>query len=1208
MNKSVLRKVLAVSLAAATVSSMTALSVSARDSFDGDDTVDNYFENHTIGIVGAMTDWGGSPDVPMTDTDGDGVYVGVYKDLAAGEYEFRVRADSAWADSWCMYEEDYDRTMNSQTNCKVTVDGTTDLIVMLDTNGNDEVLWPVSFFSTETMTASRYGLVGSMTSWSTDLPMYEVEEGKYVGIIKELVAGDYEFKVRADGAWDECYGVYEEDYDRTCNSQTDCKVSVPDGSDIVVTFDTTGDDDQIWPISYVVLLGSEVVAGEYTGKPVEEEDPSEIINPISASKYGIVGNMTGWGNSADFPMYETEKGVYVGKTNELVAGDYQFKVRADNEWYEQYGIYEADYDRTCNSQTNIEVTLEEKAVIYVKFDTTGDDDQIWPLSYAIVKNGSADYNWIYTGKPIEDEPAEPTDPVSASKYGIVGSMTGWGACPDFPMYETETGVYVGKTDVLSAGDYQFKVRADGSWSKAYGVYEADYDRTQNSQTNIYVTLYKNAAISVMLDTTGDDDQIWPVSYKVGDGNWIYTGKPIKDVYVGKTDILSAGTYNFKVRADGTWDESYGVYEAYYDRTYNSQTTIEVTLEEDTVIYVKFDTTGDDDQIWPVSYKIGDGDWVYTGKPVEDEPVSEDSEYYETQVSDYVFFDNSQTKWDEVYAYWWNVDYARTYDLENNDWGARKSNYPVEEGGTEVWEPVPSPGTKMTQIEGTDIWQIRVPFNATTIVFNSGKTDDQIEAKEIGYQTADLAFDAPANAGMIYTVDATPTTDDPTDRNANPTPGRGIYKTRYTYKSGGWLLYNGYYKSEIIGPEEPYQPYEPIGEISKSADIPKHSVGVVGSFNGWDSDIQLTDVDGDGVYEGVVEIDEVTPDMFVSWYVDAEPTGESYLQFKVRLDGEWSDSWGYYEPLHDRTWNSLSNVPVKEAVEGQPLRFTVYFDIKHPAPAALENPYSYAEEGDDDYNYLNVYYKLIETSSLLNISALSSTSVVLGNKITVNCSAVGGTGTYQYNVLYKQTSQTKWTTAQSYNANSTVTFKPAKATTYDVCVKVKDSDGTEVKKYFTVLVKADNISDFEYEVNDDNTVTITDYTGDGGDVVIPKTIDGKSVTSIGDSVFLGDGVFSGCTGLTSITIPDSVTSIGAWAFEGCTGLTIYGAKGSCAETYASENHIPFVEIIPKLENESTISANEILLGQTVTVNAKSNEDNCTYAVYYKKRAESKWTTK
>ena len=64
---------------------------------------------------------------------------------------------------------------------------------------------------------------------------------------------------------------------------------------------------------------------------------------------------------------------------------------------------------------------------------------------------------------------------------------------------------------------------------------------------------------------------------------------------------------------------------------------------------------------------------------------------------------------------------------------------------------------------------------------------------------------------------------------------------------------------------------------------------------------------------------------------------------------------------------------------------------------------------------------------------------------------------------------------------------------------------------------------------------------------------NSVTSIGDSAFyncrgltsitignsvttIGFGVFSGCVGLTSINIPNSVTTIGGNAFEYCTSLT------------------------------------------------------------------------
>ena len=36
--------------------------------------------------------------------------------------------------------------------------------------------------------------------------------------------------------------------------------------------------------------------------------------------------------------------------------------------------------------------------------------------------------------------------------------------------------------------------------------------------------------------------------------------------------------------------------------------------------------------------------------------------------------------------------------------------------------------------------------------------------------------------------------------------------------------------------------------------------------------------------------------------------------------------------------------------------------------------------------------------------------------------------------------------------------------------------------------------------------------------------------------LGDNAFYGCSGLTSLTIPSGVTSIGEWAFSGCSGLT------------------------------------------------------------------------
>jgi len=72
------------------------------------------------------------------------------------------------------------------------------------------------------------------------------------------------------------------------------------------------------------------------------------------------------------------------------------------------------------------------------------------------------------------------------------------------------------------------------------------------------------------------------------------------------------------------------------------------------------------------------------------------------------------------------------------------------------------------------------------------------------------------------------------------------------------------------------------------------------------------------------------------------------------------------------------------------------------------------------------------------------------------------------------------------------------------------------------------SKWKYEIVDDGAV-VAETTQKLGEVVIPEEIDGYPVTGI------ISGVFEGCNGLTSITIPDSVASIGNNVFGGCNSI-------------------------------------------------------------------------
>lgn len=144
--------------------------------------------------------------------------------------------------------------------------------------------------------------------------------------------------------------------------------------------------------------------------------------------------------------------------------------------------------------------------------------------------------------------------------------------------------------------------------------------------------------------------------------------------------------------------------------------------------------------------------------IEDISVDE-NDTRPAEIRNYIYFDNSETKWEKVFAYWW---------------GGKPVNIATNELYYQDW-----PGYEMQQIEGTDIYRILAPLGATNIIFDSGVTDAEVLDGVTAYQTIDLPYNI-AMLGQIYKIDIT----------QEPKRGVGGEKTKFRYPAGTWSRYDG----------------------------------------------------------------------------------------------------------------------------------------------------------------------------------------------------------------------------------------------------------------------------------------------------------------------------------------------------------------------------------------------------------------------------------
>ena len=146
----------------------------------------------------------------------------------------------------------------------------------------------------------------------------------------------------------------------------------------------------------------------------------------------------------------------------------------------------------------------------------------------------------------------------------------------------------------------------------------------------------------------------------------------------------------------------------------------------------------------------------------------------------------------------------------------------------------------------------------------------------------------------------------------------------------------------------------------------------------------------------------------------------------------------YKKKTEKKWTPVQDYSACSSISIRPARATDY-DIC-------------VKVRDSNGDIAKKYFTVKVNPKLKNTSVISASTIRKGSTVTVTGSATGGMGNYQYSVLYKKKSESKWTLKHDYQENAKIVIKPRKNTDYDICIKVKDNNDTVSKKYFNLAVK------------------------------------------------------------------------------------------------------------------------------------------------------------
>ena len=365
-------------------------------------------------IIGLNGDW----ENDILATEDNGVWTAYI--TAEGDTEFKWRKDAGWDENYGGTFVELGRPFEAVAGGDNIKIGAGFWKVVLDTNN----------LTITIDNGQVWSLIGDFNEWGGDVDM-TLTDGKWVSPVTKISG---KFKIRENHGWDNNRGG---------------------------VFVTIGEP-------FAAVAGGDDIAVE-EGNYVVTYDPTAETIVIDETGWGVVGTITGWGNSPDIIL--KEEGLFLVARNISMTADDKIKIRYKSDW---------DVNRGGASSVGHAV----KAV-------PGGDD--------IAPGVAGNFDVWY--RPDSEVIFVMPSGSLLTYWGVVGTINGWGA-PDRIMYEQD-GKFIYEDLELKASD-AVKIRLNEEWTDNRGGVFADLGQAfavENGGPDI--TVGRDAKVTVIYDPSAE---------------------------------------------------------------------------------------------------------------------------------------------------------------------------------------------------------------------------------------------------------------------------------------------------------------------------------------------------------------------------------------------------------------------------------------------------------------------------------------------------------------------------------------------------------------------------------------------------------------------------------------------------------------------------------------------------------------------------------